>query len=268
MKLIPSQEMKIDLLPGQEEHLCTKETIREIFAKDEKGECLAFDIFEEDRLIGFAMFCQQLPGLFFLWNYAIDAKHQNQGLGTRALREVLDHMLAHYDVKAFTTTYTWGNEEARKLYEKVGFIETDVVEEEDYKEVNMIYGVNPHGLYELAMQFVYGDGVPEDNEEAAYLLADAHLLGCVEASYNLGICYHYGHGVEADLKKAFELYLAAAEKGYGKGMELVGRFYNQGIFVSQDRSQAEYWLEKAMKSGDAEAAAEAEKEWQRGIPSL
>ena len=176
-------------------------------------------------------------------------------------------MLAHYDVKAFTTTYTWGNEEARKLYEKVGFIETDVVEEEEYKEVNMIYGVNPHGLYELAMKYIYGDGVEEDNELAAYLLSDAHLLGCVEATYNLGICYHYGHGVEADLKKAFELYLEAAEKGYGKGMELVGRFYNQGSFVSPDRSHAEYWLGKAMKSGDAEAAAEAEKEWRRGAPS-
>ena len=46
-------------------------------------------------------------------------------------------MASHYDVKQFTTTYVWGNEQAKRLYEAVGFVETDVVEEEDYKEVNM-----------------------------------------------------------------------------------------------------------------------------------
>lgn len=260
MNLVPSKDMKIDLLPGQEADLCNKETIREIFAKDEKGDCLAFDIHEGDDLIGFAMFCQQSPGLFFLWNYAIDAKYQNRGLGAKALREVLDHMTANYEVKAFTTTYTWGNEHAKRLYEKLGFIETDAVEEEAFKEVNMILGVDPKALYELAMQYIYGDGVEEDNEWAACLLNAAHLLGCVEATYNLGICYHQGFGVEVDLKKAFELYLSAAERDYGKGMELVGRFYNQGIYVNKDRAQAEVWLRKALESGDEEAAKEAEKE--------
>ena len=264
MQFIPSKDMKIDLLPGQEEHLCTKETIREIFAKDEKGECLAFDIFENDQMIGFAMFCQQLPGFFFLWNYAIDCRYQNRGLGAKALRELMDYMLSHYEVKAFTTTYSWGNEHAKRLYENCGFIETDVVEEEDFKEVNMIYGVDPRGVFETAMQFIYGDGVPEDNEWGACLLNDAHLLGCREATYNLGICYHHGFGVEADLQKAFELYLASAEGGYGKGMELVGRFYNQGIYVERDRPRAEFWLNKALQSDDPDAVREAEKELARG----
>jgi hypothetical protein len=38
-----------------------------------------------------------------------------------------------------TTTYKLGNEPARKLYEKVGFIQMDIVDEEDCQEVNMIY---------------------------------------------------------------------------------------------------------------------------------
>ncbi len=46
-------------------------------------------------------------------------------------------MIAHYPVREFTTTYVWGNEHAKRLYESVGFVETDVVEEADYKEVNM-----------------------------------------------------------------------------------------------------------------------------------
>ena len=64
MKLVPSKEMKIDLLPEQEDYLCTKETIKEIFAKDEENICLAFDVYMEDRLVGFAMFCEQTEGIF------------------------------------------------------------------------------------------------------------------------------------------------------------------------------------------------------------
>lgn len=115
-------------------------------------------------------------------------------------------------------------------------------------------------LHELAMKHIYGDGVPEDNELATKLLIQAHDMGHVEATYNLGICYHYGYGTGIDLAKAYELYLESANAGYGKGMELVGRFYNRGIYVERDRGQAEYWLRKAMESSDPEAVEEARKE--------
>ena len=87
--------------------------------------------------------------------------------------------------------------------------------------------MDAQSLYELAMKHIYGDGVPEDNDLAAKLLNKAHDMGHVEATYNLGICYHYGFGTGVDLAKAFELYLKSANAGYGKGMELVGRtFYH------------------------------------------
>lgn len=89
--------------------------------------------------------------------------------------------------------------------------------------------MNAQELYELAMKHIYGDGVPEDNDLATKLLIQSHEMGHVEATYNLGICYHHGFGTDVDLAKAFELYLESANAGYGKGMELVGRFYNQGI---------------------------------------
>lgn len=138
MRFQPSKEMKISILPEQEDQLCTKETIKEVFAKDDKGECTAFDIFDGDTMVGFAMFCEYPEGCFFLWNYAIDAAYQNKGIGTKALRELLEYMVSNFHVKQFTTTYVWGNEHAKRLYESVGFIETDVVVEENYKEVNMI----------------------------------------------------------------------------------------------------------------------------------
>lgn len=110
------------------------------------------------------------------------------------------------------------------------------------------------------MKHIYGDGVPEDNDLATKLLIQAHEMGHVEATYNLGICYHYGFGTDIDLAKAFALYLESANAGYGKGMELVGRFYNRGIYVEQDRQQAEAWLRKAMNSSDPDAVDEARKE--------
>ncbi len=115
-------------------------------------------------------------------------------------------------------------------------------------------------LYELAMKHIYGDGVPEDNELAVKLLTQAHDMGHVEATYNLGICYHHGYGTEIDLEKAYNPYLESANGGYGKGMELVGRFCNRGIYVEQDRKQAEYWLRKSMETSDPEAVEEAKKE--------
>ena len=123
--------------------------------------------------------------------------------------------------------------------------------------------MNAQELFELAMKHIYGDGVPEDNDLATKLLIQSHEMGHVEATYNLGICYHYGFGTDVDLAKAFELYLKSANAGYGKGMELVGRFYNQGIYVERNRSQAEYWLQKAMSSADPDAVGEAKKELKR-----
>ena len=127
---------------------------------------------------------------------------------------------------------------------------------------------NAQDLFQLAMRHIYGDGVPEDNDLAFRLLEQAHEMGHVEAGYNLGICYHYGFGAAVDLEKAFHLYLETANAGYGKGMELVGRFFNRGIFVERNREKAEAWLLKAMSSSDPAAVEEAKKELAAAYPSV
>ena len=129
---------------------------------------------------------------------------------------------------------------------------------EQFTEKGLLH--NSQELFQLAMKHIYGDDVQEDNELAVKLLTQAHEMGHVEATYNLGICYHYGYGTTVDLAKAYELYLESANGGYGKGMELIGRFYNRGIYVEQNRKKAEYWLQKAMESTDPDAVAEARKE--------
>jgi len=132
----PSKTMKISVLHEQERQLSSKEKIEAACAKEN---VLAFDIYSDDLLIGFAMVRKFEDGAYFLWNYAINSQYQNQHYGTSALRELIRFMKDNYDMKKMTTTYIWGNSHAQHIYEKIGFIETDVVDEDGCHEVNMVY---------------------------------------------------------------------------------------------------------------------------------
>ena len=136
MRFQPSFAMKISVLPEQEKQLSSKEKIEAACTNEN---VLAFDIYLGELLIGFAMVRKFDEGAYFLWNYAIDAKYQNQNYGKTALVEFIGFMKSAYQMSEMTTTYIWGNEHAKHIYEKVGFKETDVVDEDDCHEVNMIY---------------------------------------------------------------------------------------------------------------------------------
>ena len=138
MTFIKSTEMKVTLTPSQAEMLSTKEDIKYII-KNNPDTVMAFDIFDGDDLIGFVLVHRFKPGGFFLWEYAIDIHYQNQHKGTTALIEFIDYMKVHHKAQEITTTYIYGNEHAKHVYEKVGFIETDVVDKPGCHEVNMAY---------------------------------------------------------------------------------------------------------------------------------
>lgn len=128
--------MKISVLPEQEKYLSSKKDIQEAFLNTN---VLAFDIYSEDLLVGFVMVRKFDEGAYFLWDYAIDYKYQNQNYGTTALAEFICFMKDTYHISKMTTTYIRGNAHAKHIYEKIGFTETDVVDEDDCHEVNMIY---------------------------------------------------------------------------------------------------------------------------------
>ena len=140
MTFIRSTEMKIDLPPGQAEMLSTKDDINTII-RDNPDTVMAFDIFEDGELIGFVLVHRFEERGFFLWEFAIDFHHQNRHKGTTALIEFIDYLKVNHDAKEITTTYIFGNDQAKHIYEKVGFVETDVVDEPDCHEVNMAYHV-------------------------------------------------------------------------------------------------------------------------------
>lgn len=131
-----SNSIKITVSSEQEKQLSSKE---KIMANCKEQNVIAFDIYTGETLVGFAMLRQYDIGCYFLWNFAIDYHFQNQHYGTRALEELLAIMKADHGMHTMTTTYKWGNEHAKHIYEKAGFTETDIVDEEDCHEVNMIY---------------------------------------------------------------------------------------------------------------------------------
>ncbi|MGN0767123.1 MAG: GNAT family N-acetyltransferase [Christensenellales bacterium] len=132
----PSKSMKVTVLPEQEKQLSSKESIASACLKEN---VLAYDIYLQDLLIGFVMVRKFDEGSYFLWNYAIDCKYQNQNYGTAALRAFIRFMKDTYNMLEMTTTYIYGNEHAKHIYEKIGFVETDIVDEVDCHEVNMVY---------------------------------------------------------------------------------------------------------------------------------
>ena len=133
-KFIPSKEMKIQVTEKQLEYISSYENIKICCGYDV---VVAYDIFLDDINIGFAMIEKVTKRTFFLWDYAIDVKYQNKGYGTKALLELIEILKREYKIRKLTTTYIWGNDIAKHVYEKVGFIETSVVDEPGCHEVNM-----------------------------------------------------------------------------------------------------------------------------------
>lgn len=135
MKFTPSNEMKINVLEEQKSFLSSEERMNRALKRNKN--VIAFDILNDEKVIGFAMLRQFKKARFFLWNFAIDKNFQNQGLGTKAFKELIEFMKTEHQCVELTTTYTWGNNVAKHLYENVGFKQTSVVEEDNIHEVNM-----------------------------------------------------------------------------------------------------------------------------------
>ena len=132
-----SQSMKVNVKKEQECQISRKTKIENALKEDN---VIAFDIYYNNEIIGFAMFRKFNDNTLFLWNYAIDSKYQNKNLGTKALKELID--ILKNDHKKFVTTYKQRNSHAKHIYEKLGFIETVVIDEPDCKEVNMEMIIN------------------------------------------------------------------------------------------------------------------------------
>ena len=130
-----TKTMNVTLKEDQYKQISSKSNI--IKALD-LGKAIGFDILKDNDIIGFAMLRKYDEGCYFLWDYAIDYKYQNNQFGTKALLELIEYFKVNYSLKEMSTTYIFGNTIAARVYEKVGFVTTDIVDEDDIHEVNML----------------------------------------------------------------------------------------------------------------------------------
>ncbi len=139
ISLVLTKELpKIELLDSQVKFVSKPERIREGLKQEN---CSGYNIICNGRIVGFFLLRNYAENEYFLWDMMIDKKYQGKGVGKAAQSELMQ-ILHSREATVLTTTYVYGNDLSRHLFESAGFREHSVVNENGIHEVNMIYHFN------------------------------------------------------------------------------------------------------------------------------
>lgn len=109
---------------------------------------------------------------------------------------------------------------------------------------------------QLGMRYAEGDGVIQNDKEAARWFALAAQQGLPEAQYRYGLALLKGRGVVQDYRAAFIWIEKPAKRGYAKAQYSLGELYRYGTGTAIDKARAYLWFNLAAAQG-IEAAAKA-----------
>jgi TPR repeat protein len=116
---------------------------------------------------------------------------------------------------------------------------------------------------QLGMRYAEGDGVIQNDKEAARWLALAAKQGLAEAEYQYGLALLRGRGVVQDYKAAFSWIEKPAQRGYARAQYSLGELYRYGTGTAPDKARAYLWFNLAAAQGvDAAAKARDSLVWQ------
>lgn len=122
----------------------------------------------------------------------------------------------------------------------------------------------------LATCYLNGNGVAQDNDRGIQWLKVAYTAGSdLDAAYELGTIYEYGHhDVDIDVKAAAEYFLKAAKGGHTEGMAEYALCCELGCGVEQSDEEALEWYTKAAEAGHVTAKYSVGEifEEARGVP--
>ena len=93
----------------------------------------------------------------------------------------------------------------------------------------------------LGFMYAKGQGVPQDDAEAAKWFRKTAEQGDADAQYLLGFLYAEGPGVPQDFAEAAKWLRKAAMQGYAFAQGDLGFMYEKGRGVPQDYVQAHMW---------------------------
>ena len=113
--------------------------------------------------------------------------------------------------------------------------------------------------FNLGAMYDNGDGVPEDDTEAAKWYLQAADQGHLNAQFNLGVMYENGEGVAENPVEAATWYRKAADQGDYRSQYNLGALYANGEGVPQSYSESYVWLNIAAKSGNKNLALKRDR---------
>ena len=105
----------------------------------------------------------------------------------------------------------------------------------------------------LAAMYYKGQGVPQDDAEAAKWYRKAADQRDAVAQNNIGLMYDNGRGVPQDYGEAVKWYRRAAEQGQSGAQFNLAVMYRNGLGVAPDPAAAALWFQRAAQAGLAEA---------------
>ncbi len=116
---------------------------------------------------------------------------------------------------------------------------------------------------QLGLRYAEGDGVIQNDKEAARWFALAARQGLPEAEYHYGLMLLKGRGVVQDYKAAFNWIEKPAKRGYAKAQYSLGELYRYGTGTAINKARAYLWFNLAAAQGvDAAAKARDSLVWQ------
>ena len=101
---------------------------------------------------------------------------------------------------------------------------------------------------DLGRRYYVGEGVAQDDAEAARWTRLAADQGHAPAQYSLGLLYYRGRGVTGDDAAAARWYRAAAEQGHPPAQAALSDMYTYGAGVEEDPVLASMWIELAWRA--------------------
>lgn len=108
--------------------------------------------------------------------------------------------------------------------------------------------------HELAVCYLYGEGVAQDSQKAAFWFRRAAEQGHPRSLYELGRLYETGNGVEKNSEEAATHYMGAAMLGNVDAMIRFAACLLTGIGIKQNDKAAAKWYREASEHGNMEAA--------------
>lgn len=114
-------------------------------------------------------------------------------------------------------------------------------------------GGNAEAQTKLGRMYDAGQGVPQNNSEAAkwYQLAAKH--GFAEAQNIVGTMYQYGQDVAQNDGEAVRWYRLSADQGFAPAQLNLGIMYQNGTGVEKNEAEALRWYQLAVNQGFAPA---------------